>query len=262
MFNKDNEMLATFLRTILLSCLLTASAFAFKIGVTAGPHAMIMEQVKKEAVKAGLDIQIIEFNDFILPNEALNEGELDVNSYQHQPFLTEQIKQKGYKLVSIGKTVLMPMGVYSSKLKALTEIKEGDKIAIPNDPTNAGRALKLLEVNGLLKLNPDVKLPSILDIMENSKKLKIIEIDAPQLPRSLEDVSVAIINTDWVVLAKMDPKTALIMESKDSPYANILVVQEAKKDKDELKKLIELYHSPRIKSYIEEEFKGAVIPAW
>lgn len=255
-------MLSPFLRIILLSCSLTVSAFAFKVGVTAGPHAMILEQVKKEAAKVGLDIQVVEFNDFILLNEALNEGDLEVNSYQHQPFLTEQVKQKGYKLVGIGKTVLMPMGVYSSKLKALAEIKAGDKIAIPNDPTNAGRALRLLEANGLLKLKPDVELPSILDITDNPEKLKIIEIDAPQLPRSLEDVSVAVINTDWVVLAKMDPQKALVMESKDSPYTNILVVREADKDKDEVKKFVELYHLPKIKSYIEEEFKGAVIPVW
>lgn len=257
-------MLVSFFWTLLLSCLLVGCQpkSAFKVGVTAGPHETIMEHVKKEAAKAGLDIQVVVFNDFILPNEALNEGNLDANSYQHQPFLDEQIKQKGYKLVGAGKTVLMPMGVYSSKLKILTEIKEGDKIAIPNDPTNAGRALKLLEASGLLKLKPDVELPSILDIADNPKKLKIIEMDAPQLPRSLEDVSVAVINTDWVVLANMDPKAALATESNDSPYANIIAVPESKKDNNEVKKFVEIYHSPETKSYIEKEFKGAVIPVW
>lgn len=255
-------MLVPFLRTVFLGYLLTVSAFAFKVGVTAGPHAIIMEQVKKEADKAGFDLQLVEFNDFILPNEALNEGELNANSYQHQPFLAEQIRQKGYRLIGIGKTVLMPMGIYSSQLKALSELKEGDQIAIPNDPTNAGRALKLLEANGLLQLKPDVVLPSILDITNNSKHLKIIEIDAPQLPRALADVKAAVINTDWVLLAKMDPQAALVIESKDSPYANMIVVREADKDNPDVQKFIELYHSAKIKSYIEAEFKGAVIPAW
>lgn len=255
-------MFVIFLRVVLISCSLTVSAFAFKVGVTAGPHESIMEQVKKEAAKVGVDIQIVVFNDFILPNEALNEGKLDANSYQHQLFLNEQIRQKGYKLINVGKTVLMPMGVYSSRLKALRELKEGDKVAIPNDPTNAGRALKLLESSGLLKLKPGVELPSILDITENPKNLKIIEMDAPQLPRSLEDVSVAVINTDWVVLAKMDPKAALVMEPKDSPYTNIIAVQEAKKNSDEVKKFVDLYHSQVIQSYIETTFQDAVIPIW
>ena len=256
------RVVSRFLWGILVSCSFTASAFALKVGVTSGPHAMIMEQVKREAAKEGFNIQIVEFNDFILPNEALNEGEIDVNSYQHEPFLKEQIKQKGYKLVNVGKTVLMPMGIYSSQLKSLTEIKTGCKVAIPNDPTNGGRALRLLETKGMLTLKPDVDLPSILDITDNPKNLKIIEIDAPQLPRSLEDVSIAVINTDWVVLAKMDPQKALVMESKDSPYANILVVREVDKDKDDLQKFIEFYHLPTIKSYIEENFQGAVVPMW
>ncbi|WP_032112379.1 MetQ/NlpA family ABC transporter substrate-binding protein [Candidatus Paracaedibacter symbiosus] len=257
-------MISPFFSAVLLTCLLGSSAFAFKVGVTAGPHAMIIQQVKEKAAKKGLnlDIQIVEFNDFILPNEALNEGELDANSYQHQPFLDEQSKLKGYQLTSVAKTVLMPMGLYSDKLKGLSEMKEGAKIAIPNDPTNGGRALKLLEANGFLKLKPDVALPSLLDITDNPKKLKIIELEAPQLPRCLPDVDAAVINTDWILLAGMDPKTALAVESEDSPYTNIIVVQTAKKDDKDVKEFVDLYQSKEIKDYIDKEFKGAVLVAW
>lgn len=131
--------------TILFLSISQLAAASLKVGVTAGPHAMIMEKVKELAKDKGLDIQIVEFNDFILPNVALNDKEIDVNSYQHQPYLDEQVKNRGYKLKSVGKTVLMPLGIYSKKIKALSEIKENSKIAIPNDPTNGGRALKLLE---------------------------------------------------------------------------------------------------------------------
>lgn len=257
-------MLSTFLKMLVISGSFVACALAspFKVGVTAGPHAEIMQQVKEKAAKEGMDIQVIEFNDFILPNQALNDGELKANSYQHQPFLDEQIKMKGYKLTTVAKTVLMPMGLYSQTLKALTELKEGAQIAIPNDATNGGRALLLLQAHGLLKLKEGVALPSLLDIVENPKKLKIIELEAPQLPRSLGDVDAAVINMDWILVAKIDPKTALVSEEKDSPYANVLVVQTAEKDSDDVKKLVKLYQSPDIKDYIAREFKGYVMPAW
>jgi D-methionine transport system substrate-binding protein len=238
-----------------------AGAAPLKIGVVAGPHAMIMEKVKEEAKKAGLELQLVEFNDFMLPNKALNDKELDANSYQHNPYLVEQNKALGYKLVSIGKTVLMPLGAYPGKVKALADLKDGDQIAIPNDPTNGGRALKLLEKAALLTLKPCDN-PTPLDIKDNPKNLKIIELESPQLPRSLEDVAMAVINTDWVILAKLDPKTAVITEEKDSPYANIIATREGEESRAELRQLVDIYHSKEIRAYIEKEFKGAVITAW
>lgn len=257
-------MFFAFLKTLFVSASLVvyAAAVPFKVGVTAGPHEQIMQKVKEKAAKEGVNIEIKIFNDFILPNQALNDGELKANSYQHQPFLDEQTKIKGYQLIAVAKTVLMPMGLYSSTIKALGELKEEAQIAIPNDATNGGRALLLLQAQGLLKLKEGVALPSLLDIIDNPKKLKIIELEAPQLPRSLDDVAAAVVNMDWILVAGIDPKTALVLESKDSPYANILVVQTAEKDNDDVKKLVSLYQSADIKDYIAQEFKGHVIPAW
>lgn len=236
------------------------NALSLKIGVTAGPHAMIMEKVKELAKGEGIDIQVVEFNDFILPNEALNNNEIDMNSYQHQPFLDEQVKSRGYKIKSAGKTVLMPLGIYSKTYKTIADLKEKSKIAIPSDPTNGGRALKLLEKEGLIKLKP-VDNPSVLDIAENAKQLTIIEIDAPQLPRTLDDVDAAVINTDWVLLAGLDPHTALAIEDKNSPYANVFAIRDDE-NRPEVEQVIKLYQSAQIKDFIKEKFKSAILPAW
>lgn len=245
----------------LTGSMVTQSLAAVKVGVTAGPHEMILEKVKEEGKKQGLEIESIVFNDFILPNVALNQGDLDANSYQHQPYLDNQVKSMGYKIVSLGKTVLMPMGIYSASLKTMNDLKEGAKVGIPNDPSNGARALKLLEVAGVIKLKA-VEMPSVTDITENPKKISIIELEAPQVLRSLDDLDCVITNTDWVALAKMDPKSALIQEDKNSPYANVIAVTKCRQNEADLKKLLEIYHSKPIKDYIESEFKGAVIPAF
>jgi D-methionine transport system substrate-binding protein len=236
------------------------AASPLKVGVTPGPHAMIMEKVKELAQAEGIDIQIIEFNDYILPNIALNDGEIDINAYQHQPYLDEQVKNRGYKIKAAGKTVLMPLGIYSKKINTLAGLKEGAKIAIPNDPTNGGRAFKLLEKEGLVKLKPSENL-TILDIAENPKKLSILEIDAPQIPRALDDVDAAIINTEWVILSGLDPQTALAVEEKNSPYANVFAIRD-NENRPEVEKLIKIYQSEPIKAFINEKFKGAILPAW
>lgn len=234
---------------------------ALKVGVTAGPHAIIMEKVREEAQKRGLNIKIIEFNDFILPDAALDQKDLDLNSYQHKPFLENQIKTKGYKLVSLASTVLMPLGVYSKKEKDLQSLPNGAKIAIPNDPTNEGRALRLLEKVGLIKLD-QAEFPTALNIIENPKKLEILEIEAPQLPRVMDEVNLIVSNTDWILLAGLDPHTALATEGADSPYVNIIAVRQGDELREDIKKFIEIYHSPVIKHYILEKFKGAILPSW
>lgn len=236
-------------------------AKTLKVGVTAGPHAMILEKVKEEAKKLKLEVESIEFNDFILPNAALDQGDLDLNSMQHLPYLQDQNKTKGYKLVSVGKTVLMPIGVYSKKISKLADLKEGAKIGIPNDPSNGSRALKLLASAGLLKLK-DTEIASIMDIQENPKKLDIVELEAPQIPRSLDDLDCGVTNTDWILLAKIDPQSALLREGTDSPYTNIIAVNESRKDDPDIKKFVEIYHSKPIRDYIIKEFKGAIIPAF
>jgi D-methionine transport system substrate-binding protein len=256
---------------ILLWLLISSNALLFgeetlKIGVTAGPHMEILEHIKPIAKKQGLTLKIIEFNDFILPNRALVEGDLDANSYQHQPFLDEQVKERGYPLVSVGKTILLPLGVYTKKkdISCLADLKPKAKVAIPNDPTNGGRALLLLAKEGVIKLKPDAGItPSRLDIAENPKKLKFVELEAPQIPRSLSDVDIGIINTDWALLAGLDPeKDTIAHEGMDSPYANIVVVRTENKDSPAVKHFLEIYQTDDTKAFIKSTFGNAIKPAW
>lgn len=235
-----------------------------KVGVTAGPHAQIFEVVKQEAAKQGLNVQIVEFSDYVQPNMALAAGDLDMNSYQHQPYLDNANADRGYKLVSIGKTVIYPIGIYSKKVKDLSALAQGAKIGIPNDPTNGGRALLLLQSKGLIKVRPEVGLKATpIDVIENPKKLRFIELDAAQLPRSLDDTDASAVNTNFAMEAGLDPrKDAIAQESPDSPYANVLVVQEKNKDRADLQKLVGIYHSQPVKDFILTKYKGAVVAAW
>lgn len=235
-----------------------------KVGVTAGPHAQVFDVVKEEAAKQGLRVQVIEFSDYVQPNAALAAGDLDLNSYQHQPYLDATNADRGYKLVSIGKTVVFPIGLYSKKVQSLDALKPGAQIGMPNDPTNGGRALLLLQEHGLIKLDPKAGLKATpLDVIENPRKLRFVELDAAQLPRSLDDVDVSAVNTNFAMEAGLDPnKDAIVRESADSPYANVLVVREQDKDRPELVKLKEIYQSPTVKAFIDEKFKGAVTAAW
>ncbi len=235
-----------------------------KIGVTAGPHAQIMEVVKKVAAKDGLQIQVVEFSDYVQPNAALAAGDLDANSYQHLPYLEAQIKDRGYKLANVAYTVTFPMGVYSKKVKSLSELKSGARVGVPNDPTNGGRALLLLQSQGVLKLKPNAGLKATpLDIADNPKKLKIVELDAAQLPRSLADLDAAVINGNYAETAGLNPtRDAIAIEDAKGPYANIIAVREQDKDKPWVAKLVKAYHSPEVKQYITTEFKNSVIAAW
>ena len=241
-----------------------ASAETIKVGVTGGPHAEIMEAVKAEAAKSGLDIKIVEFADYIQPNAALAQGDLDANSYQHQPFLDQQIGDRGYKIVSVAKTVVFPMGIYSKKFKSLADLPNGAQIGIPNDPTNGGRALLLLQQAGVFKLDPSKGLKSTpLDIVENPKKLKIVELDAAQIPRSLNDVDAAAINTNFAMEAGLKPKQdAIAIEDPKGPYVNIIAIREADRNKPWVAKLVAAYHSPEVKQFVDSKFGGSVITAW
>jgi len=232
-----------------------------KIGVTAGPHAQIFEQVKKVAEKDGLKIQIVEFSDYVQPNAALAAGDLDANSYQHKPYLDAQVKDRGYKIVSVGNTVTFPIGIYSKKVKDLKDLKEGARVGIPNDPTNGGRVLLVFQDKGLIKLKPEAGLKATpLDIIENPKKIKFVEVDAAQLPRTLDDLDASAINTNYALSAGLNPgKDAISQENAKSPYVNLLAVREQDKDKPWVAKLVKAYHSDEIRKFIQSEFKGSVI---
>ncbi len=235
-----------------------------KIGVTGGPHAQIFEQVKKVAEKDGLKIQIVEFSDYVQPNAALAAGDLDANSYQHKPYLHQQVKDRNYKLVDVAYTVNFPIGIYSKKVKSLKDLKEGARFGLPNDPTNGGRVLLLLQDQGLIKLRPEAGLKATpLDVTENPKKIKFVEVDAAQLPRTLDDLDAAGINTNFALSAGLNPgKDAIAKEGAKSPYVNILVVREQDKDKPWVAKLVKAYHSEEVRNYIQNEFKGSVLASW
>jgi D-methionine transport system substrate-binding protein len=240
------------------------SAETIKIGVTAGPPAQVMEVVKAIAAKKGLTIQLVEFSDYVVPNAALDAGEIQANSFQHQPYLDNQVRDRKYKIVSVAQTYTVPLGVYSKKHKSWADIPNGATVAIPNDPTNGGRALLLLAAKGGLKLKPNVGIkPTVLDIVDNPKKLKIIEIDAAQTPRSLDDVAAAAINTNYATPAGLNPmKDAILIEDGNSPYVNVIAVRSVDKDKPWVKILVESYRTPEVKAFILDKFKGAVLPSW
>lgn len=237
---------------------------ALKVGVTPGPHAEVMDVVKKVAEKNGLELEVIEFNDYVQPNAALVSGEIDVNSFQHQPYLDNMVKDRGYNLVSVAKTIIFPMGVYSKKIKNISDIANGAALAIPNDPTNGGRALMLLEKAGLLKLKDGLGIQAtVADIVENPKNIKIQEMDAAQIPRSLEDMDAAVINTNYAMSAGLVPnKDALILEDSNSPYANILATTSDKKDDPRIQQLIKIYQSDEVKAFVDDHFAGSAFAAW
>ena len=236
-----------------------------RVGVTVGPHAQVVEAVATEAAKQGIKVEVIEFSDFITPNSALADGSLDINSYQHQPFLTNYNNNNGTHLVSIGKSILMRMGIYSNKYNSLADLPDNALIAIPNDPTNGGRGLLLLADAKIITLKANVGYKaSISDIVDNPKNLKFIEIEAAQLPRSLDDVDAATITMNYVMSAGLDPKKqGIYLEPKDVPLA-VMVIATREKDKDNAayKKFVEIYQSQAIQDFLQKTFHGTIEAAF
>lgn len=241
-----------------------ASAEAIKVGVTAGPHALILEAVKPIAAKSGLDIEIVEFKDYVAPNAALDAGELQANSFQNQPYLDNQTAERGYKIEAVTQTVNFPVGIYSKKYKSWDAVPPGASLSIPNDPTNGGRFLLLLQDKGAVRLKADVGFkPRVADIADNPKKFRIVEVDAAQTARSLDDVDAAGINTNFATLAGLDPvKDPILREDPKGPHTNIIVVRSADKDKPWVKTLVQSYQTPEIREFVLTKFKGAVLPSW
>jgi len=241
-----------------------------KVGVTSGPHAQIFEVAKRvfERSNPGYKIQIVEFNDYIQPDAALDAGELDANSFQHRPFLNAQVKTRGYKLFGTGRTFIGPMAIYSRKYRSLNDIPTGAKIGIPNDPANESRVLLLLQKHGVIKLRTGIDpLTGVnatpIDIVENPKKWKFIEIDAAQLPRTLDDLDASAVNADYAAKAGLHPvRDSLVVENGESPYACLIAVREKDKDQVWLPKLVKAYQSDEVKRFIDAEFKGGILAAW
>lgn len=255
------------MKKLLLSSLVLASMLMGEkivIGATPVPHAEILEVAKASLQAQGYELEIKVFNDYVLPNKALADKDLDVNFMQHEPYLREFNAMNGTRLEPVFGVHLEPMGAYSKSIKSLAELKDGDKIAIPNDPTNESRALDLLAKNGLIELDTKVKLRTPMDITKNPKNLKFVELDGATLPRALDEVSLAVINSNFALNANLNPKSDSIIseDAINNPYSNIVVVRA-----DEVygKKAIALKNailSDEVKKFINEKYKGAVIPSF
>ncbi len=238
-----------------------------KVGVIVGTEQQVAEVAQKVAKdKYGLDVELVTFNDYVLPNEALSKGDIDVNAFQHKPYLDQQIKDRDYKLVSVGNTFVYPIAGYSKKIKSLDDLEPGSQIALPNDPTNLGRSLLLLQKVGLIKLKDNVGLlPTVLDVVENPKNLKLVELEAPQLPRSLDDaqIALAIINTTYASQIGLTPaEDGIFVEDKDSPYVNLIVTREDNKDAENVKKFVQAYQSDEVNDAANKAFNGGAVKGW
>lgn len=262
-------LLSAFALALLTGCSGTKKDYPhhIKVGVSAGPELALAEAAKKVAKeKYNLEVELVSFNDYVVPNEALNQGDIEANAFQHLPYLEEQSKQRGYKLAVVGKTFLYPIAGYSKKIKSLADLKPGNTIAIPNDPTNLGRSLLLLQKNGLITLKEGVGLlPKTTDITANPQNLKIIELEAPQLPRVLDDaeVTIAIINNNFSAQAGLSAtKDALFVEDTDSPYVNLIVSREDNKTQEKVLQFVQAYQSAEVEKAAEEQFKGGAIKGW
>jgi D-methionine transport system substrate-binding protein len=237
-----------------------------KVGVSPVPHAEILNYVKDNLAAAeGLKLEVVEFNDYIQPNVALQEKQLDANYFQHIPYLDEEKAAKGYKFTALKPVHIEPLGLYSKKVKTLAEVPNGGVVAIPNDPSNSGRALNLLAKNGLITLKAGVGVKATeKDIATNPKNLKFSALEAAQLPRSLEDTAVSVINGNYAIETGLKPaQDALALEDgKDNPYANLVVVRTGDESDARVVKLEKLLHSPEVRKFIADKYQGSVLAAF
>lgn len=238
-----------------------------KVGASPAPHAEILKEVKAELEKDGYKLEIIEFQDYVQPNKALDAGDIDANYFQHKPYMDEFNAKQGTELVSIGAIHYEPLGLYQGEKKSLDELAEGDKIAVPNDTTNEARALLLLESEGLIKLKKDAGLTATKqDVVENPKKLEIVELEAAIIPRSMSSVAMGVINGNYALSAGIKEETAITFESSDSAaaktYANIIAVKKGNEDSEKSKALFKAMTSDKIKKFIEKKYGKAVVPVF
>ncbi|MDP2243085.1 MetQ/NlpA family ABC transporter substrate-binding protein [Pseudomonas sp.] len=241
-----------------------AQAESLSVAATAVPHAEILEFVKPTLAKDGVELEIKVFTDYVQPNVQVAEKRLDANFFQHQPYLDEFNKSRGTELSSVAGVHVEPFGAYSSTIKDLKDLPQGANVVIPNDATNGGRALLLLQKAGVITLKDASNiLATPKDIAENPKAIKVRELEAATLPRVLTQVDLALINTNYALEAKLNPTAdALIIEGSDSPYVNILVARPDNKDSAAMQKLAKALNSPEVKAFILEKYQGAVVPAF
>lgn len=256
------QLFALFL--LLLTGCSSENKEGLKVAASSVPHAEMLEHIKPDLKEQGINLIIVVTDDYNIPNRALANREVDANFFQHIPFLEEQIKQFHYPIESLAKVEIEPMGIYSKKIHSLGELKENSTIALPNDPSNEARALLLLQKQGLIELDDEKNLQATeLNIVKNPKHVKFIEVDAAMLPRTLEDVDAAVINTNYALEAKFNPsKDALVLEDKNSPYANIIAVRSGEENRPEIVALKNAMTSEKMRAFITKKYQGAVLPAF
>ena len=241
------------------------AAHHLKVGVISGAEEQVAEVARQVAHdKFGLDVELVTFNDYVTPNAALADGSIDANAFQHKPFLDQQSKARGYHLVVVGRTFIYPIGAYSKRIHRLAELPDGATIAVPNDPTNLGRSLLLLERQGLIQLRPGAGInATVLDIATNPRKFKIVELEAPQLPRSLPDVDLAIINTTYASeIGLTPPKDGIFVEDSNSPYVNLIVAREDNQSAQSVTQFVQAYQSDEVLAAAQKIFQGGVVKGW
>lgn len=241
-----------------------ANAAEIKVGTVAGPETDVMQvaaDIAKE--KFDLDVEIVEFTDYVTPNAALADGSLDANAYQHEPYMNAMVRDRGYDFAIAGRTFVYPIGAYSEKYDSIDELPDGATIALPNDPSNEGRSLILMHNLGLIQLDDPENLEATpLNVSENEHGYEFREIEAAQLPRVLPDVDMAFINNTFAQPAGLSLDDALIKEGPESPYVNIIAVRAGDEDREEIKQLVEAYQSDEVAAKADELFKGSAVPGW
>ncbi|CAM5772885.1 metal ABC transporter substrate-binding protein [Labrys miyagiensis] len=241
-----------------------AAPISIRVGATPGPLAETLEAARPVAARQGLDIQVVEFSDYVIPNAALDAGEIEANAFQNQPYLDNQVRDRGYKIVGVGQIVNSRLGVYSRKYKDWASVPDGATIAIQNDPTNGGRTLLLLRDKGVITLKADVGYkPTVADVVDNPRHLRFIEVEAAQTPRSLDDVDAAAVNANYAVTAGLDPtREAILIEDLKPQYTNLIAVRASDRDKPWVAQLVAAYRSPEVKAFVLDKYKGAYVPTW
>ncbi|MDA3049142.1 MetQ/NlpA family ABC transporter substrate-binding protein [Campylobacter sp. JMF_15 NE4] len=258
------------MKKLFLTTLLSASVVSFAlaeklvVAATPVPHAEILEHIAPELKAAGYELEVKVFNDYVTPNLATDDGSVDANYFQHEPYLVEFNAKNGTKLKTTVGVHLEPMGIYSKKITDLKDLKDGAKVAVPNDPTNESRALDVLVDAGLIEVNKDVELRTALDVTKNPKNIQILELEGPNLPRTLDDVDIAVINSNFAFNADLNPvKDSLFIEKAvGNPYTNIVVVKEGNENLPKIKALDSALQSESVKKFIEEKYKGAIVPSF
>ena len=265
MMIKSTILVLTVLACIFsLSSAVLADGHVLKVGATPVPHAEVLEFVKDDLADMGVELEVVEFTDYVTPNLALSDGSIDANYFQHVPYLDQFSADRGLDLVPVTKVHIEPIGLYSDKYESIEEMPEGSTIAVPNDPSNEGRSLILLHNKGVITLEDPSNLNATpIDIVENPKDLSFEELEAAQLPRVLPDVAGAVINTNYALEADLNPvDDALLLESSDSPYVNVVVVRAGDEDNEKIQKLIEVLNTTKVREFILEEYEGAIVPAF